>query len=462
MKVWLGRGRRVITAKPWVSAVVVIALLGGGVAGYLLTGRSTAAASTVQVTTRLVSATTGTVKQSVSTTGTLTPADEHDVSFSSSAEITSVRVSQGQKVAKGQVLGTIATLSLTSALASAKASLATAEATLSSAEDDSTTTSAQLTADKAAVSSAKGGVTDARTALAAATLRSPISGTVAAVNVTKGDQSSGSSGSSSSSGSTSGSGTGTTGGSAGSGSGSGSGSSGSRGGTTGGSGSTGTSTGTSTSSSSSSSGDFVVVGMKTWQASASVDDTEVGLIAKGDQAQLTTTNVTGTVFGTVSSVSVLSSSSSGSASYPVVIAVTGSPAGLHDGAPATITIVYKQVSNVLTVPTTAIHRAAGGSYVLISKSGKQVHQTVTTGVSSGGTTQITSGLRSGQQVYVQVVTRTGTGTSGSTTQRQGRTGNYPGGGTGNYPGGGTGNFPGRGAGNFPGAGAGGFGANGGG
>ena len=133
----------------------------------------------------------------------------------------------------------------------------------------------------------------------------------------------------------------------------------------------------------------------------------------------------------------------------MTIAITGSPSGLHDGASATASIIYKQVTNVLTVPSTAVHTSGTTSYVTVSTNGKQAKRTVTTGLSSGGTTQIKSGLKSGEQVVVQTITRTGgtgtgtgTGTNSDTT-RQG--GEFPGGGTGNFPaggfaGGGTGNF----------------------
>jgi macrolide-specific efflux system membrane fusion protein len=185
--------------------------------------------------------------------------------------------------------------------------------------------------------------------------------------------------------------------------------------------------------------------MKKWTASASVDDTEVGLVHKGDQAQLTTDNVSGRVFGIVRSVSVLSDSSSGSASYPVEIAITGSPKGLHDGASATISIFYKQVSNVLTVPTTAIHRDTSTPYVYVSQNGTKAKVGVKTGISSGGTTQIVSGLKAGQQVYVQTFSRT-SGTTPTSGQSRSTSG-YPGSGSGGYPGGG---FPGGGAGGYPG------------
>ena len=346
--------RRMVTARPLITGGVAVVVIGGSVTGYLLAGNSAANAQDGLVS-RLVSATIGTVRESVAATGTLTPADEQDVSFTSSARITSVRVAVGDTVHKGDPLGTIDDLSLKASLAEARSTLASARATLSDDVAGGSATSAQLSADRAGVTTARRAVTAAREALKGATLRSPITGTVAEVNVAKGDQAAGSSAAASD-------------------------------------------------SSSDSSGDFVVVGMKRWTVSASVDDTEVGHVANGQQARITTDNVSGTVFGVVSSVSVLSSSDSGSAAtYPVEIRVTGTPHGLHDGASANVEIVYRQVSNVLTVPTAAVHRSSdGSSYVYLSSDGKKVKRAVTLGLSAGGTTQIKSGLKTGDQVYLEV------------------------------------------------------------
>jgi membrane fusion protein, macrolide-specific efflux system len=416
--------RRQVTARPWLSAAVVVALIIGGIVAYRQVSTTSTASSAATATTTLATVTRGSVEESVSATGTINPADEHDVSFSSSATVTSVRVKVGQRVTKGQILGTIATLSLESSLAQARADLANARATLAAARESSSTTSAQLSADKTSVATAASSVRAARTNLAGATLRSPITGTVASVNVSKGDTAGGTSTASNSAPSSSSSSTTSA--------------------------STTSGSTTSSSSTSASSADFVVIGMKKWTAAVSVDDTEVGLIHKGDQAQLTTDNVSGRVFGIVRSVSVLSDSSSGSASYPVRIAITGSPAGLHDGASATISIIYKQVSNVLTVPTSAVHRDASTPYVYVSRNGAQTKVGVKIGISSGGTTQITGGLTAGEKVYVQTFTRSG-GTSPTTGQSRSSYG-YPGGGSGGS--GGSGGFPGGGA--FPGGGSGGF------
>jgi multidrug efflux pump subunit AcrA (membrane-fusion protein) len=135
----------------------------------------------------------------------------------------------------------------------------------------------------------------------------------------------------------------------------------------------------------------------------------------------------------------------------VTITVTGSTQGLYAGASAEVEIIVRQSTNVLVVPTTAVHTVGTSSYVYLLKNGKEVEQTVTIGAEGTPYTQITSGLKSGQEVVIASLSSslsTGSGTTGT-----GRTG------FGGGLGGGAGGF-GGGAGGF-GGGAGGFGGRGG-
>ena len=59
-------------------------------------------------------------------------------------------------------------------------------------------------------------------------------------------------------------------------------------------------------------------------------------------------------FGTVTSIGMLPSTTTGAATYPVVVTVTGTPTGLYDGVTVTSKIVYERRTNVLTVPIAAI------------------------------------------------------------------------------------------------------------
>lgn len=383
-------------------------------------------------TTRVVAASLGTFRQQVSASGTFAPAQEADLSFPVSGTVTSVAVSVGQVVKAGQALASLDSAALAAQLAQAQATVAADQARVSA---DSSASAAQQAADQASLAAAQQQVTGAQASLADATLTSPIAGTVAAVNLTAGQQV------------TSTGGGGSSGSSAGSSSASrpaGSGSSGA------GAGSGGSSAGGSTASSAATA-QVVVIATNAWVVNASVDDTQVGLLAKGQQAVIVPNGSTAPVYGLVDSVGLLPSSSSGVALYPVLIKVTGSPPGLHDGAGAQLAITVKQLNDVLEVPAAAISYTAGKAQVTLAAAGHR-KQPVTVGQVSGGMAQILSGLTEGDQVLVTVPA----GRRGNRAPTGG-----PGGGTrGGFGGGGLGGG-GLGGGGFGGGGFGGGGAGGG-
>jgi len=129
---------------------------------------------------------------------------------------------------------------------------------------------------------------------------------------------------------------------------------------------------------------------------------------------------------------VASSSSSGSASFPVTIAVTGSPKGLYAGGAADVSIIVKKVENVLTVPTNALHTEKNTTVVHQMKNGEQVSTPVTVGTAYGAVTQIRSGLKAGDKVVGTSFRLGGNGNSGGTGTRQG--GGTGGGGTNGFDG----------------------------
>ncbi|HEY1734788.1 MAG TPA: biotin/lipoyl-binding protein [Acidimicrobiales bacterium] len=387
-----------------VGAVVVVLAAGAGIGIWL--GTSGSSGPGLKVTTQVVAVGTGTMKQTVSTTGTVNPAQQADLDFAASGKITAVDVTAGQTVTVGQTLATIDPAALQAQADSAQASLTAAQAKLSSDEADGASTS-QIQSDQASVTSAQSQLTSANTDLADATLTSTIAGTVASVSLTVGQQvSSGGSGSG---------GTGSTGtGSAGT-------------------GSTGTgSTGTG-STGSSSSAQVVVIGTSSFVVNGTVDDTEVGDVKAGDQAVITPTGATTPVYGTVSSVGIIASQSSGVATFPVVIKVTGTPANLYAGSTADVSIIVKELYDVVEVPTAAISYSGGNAQVTAVVNGAHVTKDITVGESSGGETQVTSGLKAGDKVVERVVTFTG-GAAGGRAGLFGRTG------TGGFPSGAPGGF----------------------
>ena len=144
-------------------------------------------------------------------------------------------------------------------------------------------------------------------------------------------------------------------------------------------------------------------------------------------------------------ISDLGSATSGVTSFPLVVTVTGTPAGLFSGATATVSIVYRQLTDVLRVPTAAVRYDGGRPYVLLAGAGSGTRREVGVGTSTGGFTQITSGLTEGAQVLVPVTRATTTrsgGQNGSGTGGRGTGGGFGGGGFG----GGGGGFGGGGGG----------------
>ena len=394
------------------ALLAVLLVTAGAVGGWWWTSR--AAASTAAATTsstQLATASLGTVKQTVAASGTLEPAKQTTASFTSSGTVTSVDVEVGDRVRKGQVLATIDDSTLQDAV-----DLADASVTAAQDQVDSASTTEALASAKAQRASARSQLADAEAALARATLRATMPGTVATVGLAVGD----------STGSGSGSGSGGSGAAAGSGA--------------GGSGGSGAAAGTGTATATSSTG-IQLVDTSSWVVEAGVSSADLGQLTKGLQATITPTGASENVFGTVRSVGVVaSSSSSGTATFPVVIDVTGAPKGLHAGTTATVAITVKQLTDVLTVPTQAVRTTDGATTVQLSKDGKVTTTPVTVGGVYGTSTVITKGLAEGDQVVVTVRSFSRGIPTGS-----GQRGQFPSGGQ--FPGGGQ--FP---AGPPPGAG----------
>ncbi|HLI00347.1 MAG TPA: efflux RND transporter periplasmic adaptor subunit, partial [Acidimicrobiales bacterium] len=200
----------------------------------------------------------------------------------------------------------------------------------------------QLAGDQAQIDAAEAQLVTAKQALADATLTSPLSGTVAAVNLTAGQ----------------------------------------------------------TVSANATSDAITIVNSSGYEATASLDDTEMAGVKVGEHVDVSVNGRTGTVAGTVSRLDPVQQSD-GDYVYPVVIALSGVKGQIPSGTTADLSIVLHSVSYTLAVPTSAVHTAAAGdSYVEVLRDGKQTEQRVTVGVVGGTYTQIKSGLARGETVVL--------------------------------------------------------------
>ncbi len=265
--------------------------------------------------TTTAEATVGTFETTVTASGTIAPSKQADLDFDVSGRVTKVAVEPGDTVAADDVLATLDTASLDASLASAQAQLDAAE---TAAADDGSESSVQRASNDAAVASAEAGLAEAEENLDAATLRATFGGTVAAVSIEVGDQT--------------GSGTSSSGG---------------------GQAATGETTTTSAAVSVITPTSFVV------EAEVAADD--IAQVKDGLQVTVTPSGADAEIFGTVAEVGrVATASTSGAATFPVTVKITGEQEGLYAGTSADIAIVVKQVQDVLTVPTQAVDQRGRG------------------------------------------------------------------------------------------------------
>lgn len=360
------RGRR----RSWLVVPVVLAGVGG--AGVWLMTRDSSAAT--EPTTYTVSAST--MKETVTASGTIEPRHSADLDFEVSGTVTDVYVDEGDRVTKGQALARVDDDALVATRTAAAASLAAAYTQLDD-DQDAGASDTQLAADQAAIVAARATLTEAKQAVADATLRATITGTVASLDLAVGDVVGGSSGTDP------------------------------------------TANGSSTTSA------VVLVSTGHYVVDATVASGDVKQLEKGLQAEITPTGVTETVYGTVQSVGLVAeTSSSGAAVFPVTIEVTGKRTDLYAGTSADASIIVEQRTDVLTVPSRALETDEdGGTYVTKVVDGKGVQTPVEVGTAYGMSTEITSGLEDGDVVEIPSFTPTGGGSDGgSIEQRMGEGG----------------------------------------
>jgi len=372
---------RSLPRRRWLVIGLVVALAAAG-AWFKLKP-----ASGDDTTSITATVTRGTYKSTVSATGTITPKRDVDLAFTSSGTVTEVAVAPGDAVRKGDVLAKIDASGLIAQRDAASAQLTAARTQLS---EDSGGSASQVSADEASVAAAESALEQAQDAVDNATLRAPFTGTVSAVGYAVGD----------------------TAGSGGN---------------------------QPAADSSSSSSGITVITPRKLLVSANVSATDVSQLKTGMQAEITPTGGGAVVYGTVTEIGkIASASDSGAAQFPVTISVTGSPTGLYPGSSATVAITTKQATDVLTVPTPALHSDSGGTYVYVVSGSKRTKTAVTLGTAYGAQTEVKSGLKEGDTVEVINVKTGGGGNapSGGLFQRgtngdgKGPTfdGNFPGGG----------------------------------
>jgi macrolide-specific efflux system membrane fusion protein len=356
-----------------INGLLVVVLLGAGVAGYLVFFGSTGSAQTS--TTRTAAAANRDVSEVVTASGTVQSSFSAAASFGTSGTVTEVDVKVGDTVTKGQQL---AKLDPTQA----QLQVDIAQGNVDAALAKGTGTTALLTAYRQAQLALK----QAQDALAATTLTAPGDGTITSITGAVGQKVS-----------------------------------------------TGNNTSTtSTTTSTTPSGFVVVTDLKNLVVHANVSESDVSKL-KGDQAATVTVNAMATqpVQAKVTQVDLTPTTSNNVVQYGVTLTLTDPPAGLRPGQSASVEVTVNSATNVLAVPAAAVQTVNGQSSVQVMENGAETRKTVEIGVRGDQYVEIKSGLSAGEEVVLpQVTTSTNQNRTG---QQQG--GNFPGTGGGNRNGG---------------------------
>ncbi|HEY4410863.1 MAG TPA: efflux RND transporter periplasmic adaptor subunit [Acidimicrobiia bacterium] len=342
------------------SAALTASVLGAGTFAYgALAGADPSSASSS--TTRVVTASLGTVQATVSATGTLAPATSLDLNFADGGTLTAVAVKAGDTVTAGQVLARIDDAAAKVGLETARADLLAAQAKLTAAKAATTVDAVAVAQATAALHQAQLTVTGAQKTLDATTLKAPVAGTITALN-------------------------------------------GAVGGTVSAGGSTAFAT---------------LVDTSTMVADVSWAEADAGQVAVGQTATITIDSLSQSVAGTVTSVATTSTVVSDVVTYAGVVTLDQVPDGVKSGMTATVSVVTASKSNVIAVPSAALTTRPGASTVTVSANGQTASRTVTLGLKGDGTTQIVSGLSAGEQVVMSVGTVSGTASSSSSSRSSG-------------------------------------------
>ena len=364
--------------------LVILVLLAAGAAAVFVSvgGLPTGGPSTAS-TYLTATAATGDVTDEVAATGTIAPTATWVLGFGAGPQLVTatttaagsgtwtvdkVNATVGQEVKKGDVLATASTDDLVRQVQAAKLSrtnahiaVTQAKATLDAATGTDPIRQARISYNNALNGrrQADQAVRDLQKQIALATLVAPIDGTVTAVAITPGLETSGTA---------------------------------------------------------------ITIAAPTFEVTADVVESDVSSMSTGQSATVSVNAINAAIGGTVSAIAPSATSSSGNSSvvsFPVTVTLTGGPSALRSGMTADITIVTASAPNVLTIPSAALRGTSGNYTVQVMGSDGAVTSTpVTVGLVTSTTAEVKSGLATGDVVVTGIAsdrlttTTTGSGRSG--------------------------------------------------
>jgi membrane fusion protein, macrolide-specific efflux system len=373
--------------------VIVAAIV--GVLVFVLPKSASGSGDATQLTSTVQQ---GVVSNSITASGQIDAEREVNANFKVSGTISTITVTLGDTVKKGDTLAMVGKSTLKKSVSTAKSDLNDAWATLSDAnssysrakksgtDDQISSAKSQVRSAQKQVNSARDAVETAEDNLSAATLKAPISGLVVAINSSVGDSVTGSGGSS-------------------------------VGGTT--------------------TAFITIADVDKLTMTASIAEADIADVEEGQTATVSFPALTDTTASaTVTAIAPTATASNSVVTYATTITLDAIPDGLRLGQTAEVSIVIESSeADVLYVPSAAITTvtdATTGTVTstvdVVADDGTTSTVTVTTGVVGDQGTEITSGLTASQTIVIGTVSATDTSdgsTTGGTETRGGFGGNLP-------------------------------------
>lgn len=157
----------------------------------------------------------------------------------------------------------------------------------------------------------------------------------------------------------------------------------------------------------------VVTNGKALIVGASVTESRIRSIRTGQTVRVTSPGSSIVTTGKVATIGVTADTTSGTASYPVEIAVEQPKVDLPAGAQVVLEIVTGTVDRAVTVPSSAVQKVGTASVVRTLKNGQPSNTPVTVGTVGSRRTEITKGLAAGTKVVIADLDQQVTGASTS-------------------------------------------------
>lgn len=149
------------------------------------------------------------------------------------------------------------------------------------------------------------------------------------------------------------------------------------------------------------------------QAAVNLSEVDVTKVKAGQKVTMTMDAFpTKTFTGTVSSVDTNGSASSGVTTYPAIIMFDLNDENIYPNMAIAATIITSTKSDVVLIPSAAVMTQDGVSFIQVMESGAPVSKTVEVGSSNDTQTEIVAGLNEGETVI------TSSGSSAATTATQ--------------------------------------------